>query len=505
MRRFADSDVFFTAVRAARQAAKDECDQVDAVRELLQRKEAQLKALPATTRAGVRAALQRAVNRARMRVRFLESEGPVHQLHRRIKPFVRHHYALLAAHERVTRRESAALHAGSDGDAWRDGAHLDDGSGNAFVLQSVDVAVDTERAAAKVSERHAASTAPSAAAGISSSSSAAVGAPHSRFATAAVAPTAMATRADEVKVASMTRLQRLAGVLASMVTTAQHDHAAAAPVTQAATAHAPAATPRSAAATASIQDVCPRCADHPTLRMDPVESVMLCPNPTCTYTRAFHSLMCPALTHEDRSASSRAGPNPTTEMYTTMQQCSGEEPRVVPRAVMRAIMQHLYDAGVPPEPHAVTYDVVTAALKALRLSTYYDQRTQIRARLTGIAPPSFTVQQKATIATLHAVTRHMQAWVDPARRAQNLQVRLIFLCQSMGWWEHIVAPRFVSGPEGSARYDAVNKLLHAALGWPHYTCAETQHNRGIAAAYAAKLEKAVAVPQRRRVLQSAAT
>ena len=110
---------------------------------------------------------------------------------------------------------------------------------------------------------------------------------------------------------------------------------------------------------------------------------------------------------------------------------------MVPRPVMLAIMQHLRDAGVPPTPRAVTHEVVTAALKALRLSVYYDQRTQIRARLTGIAPPSFTVQQKATIATLHAVTRHMQAWVDPGRRAQNLQVRLIFLCQSMGWWDGV--------------------------------------------------------------------
>jgi len=495
VRRFADSDAFFAAVRAARESARAECDTADAVRALLTAKEAQLQALPPTARAGVRAALQRTVDRARMRLRFLENQGPVHQLHRRLKPYVQHHYTMLAAHERATRREAAALARG--GGAVDSSVDVHDApreATGAFVLDATDAAVDTERAAAKATEWFATThAAPSG------------GASPRRHAPAARAPvgtdtdgaSALVTRLDEQKSASMTRLQRLAGVLATLVHTTQHSHAAAAPA--AASPHSGASTAtRPATAEASIQDVCPRCPGRPTLRMDPVESVMLCPNPACTYTRAFHSLMCPALTHEDRSASSRAGPNPTTEMYTTMQQCSGEEPRVVPRAVLRAVMQYLRDAGVPPTPRAVTYDAVTAALKALRLSAYYDQRTQIRARLTGVAPPSFTVQQKATIATLHAVTRHMQAWVDPRRRAQNLQVRLIFLCQSMGWWEHIVAPRFVAGPEGSARYDAVNKLLHAALGWPYYSCADTQRNREIAAAYAASLEESVAVPRAAR-------
>jgi len=487
VKRFVDSDLFFAAVRGAQQEARAECARVDAVRAILRAKEEQLQQLPSTTRVGVRAALQRAVERARMRVCFLENEGPVHQLHRRLKPYVQHHYTMLAAHERASRRDSVHTNT-SSARLDQNNTELDFKAKNAFVLDATDVAVDTERAAAKATEWFASTHTAS----LTHTKAAAAASNRADTAQKRTGEAGLVTQADEQKMASMTRLQRLAGVLASLVGTTQHTHAASAPAPS--TSGAPATT-RPVAAEASIQDVCPRCVGHPTLRMDPVESVLLCPNSTCTYTRAFHSLMCPALTHEDRSASSRAGPNPTTEMYTTMQQCSAEEPRVVPRSVMLAIMQHLRKTGVPPTPRAVTYDAVTAALKALRLSTYYDQRTQIRARLTGIAPPCFTVQQKATIATLHAVTRHMQAWVDPGRRAQNLQVRLIFLCQSMGWWEHIVAPRFVSGPEGSARYDAVNKLLHAALGWPYYTCADTQRNREIAAAYMAKLEQSVVVPR----------
>jgi hypothetical protein len=405
----AKQDVY-AALHAAKSHAQRECDALPVVSALLARLQRQADALPAEgVRECTRVALREAIRRAAMRQRFLQNEGPLHEVQRRIQPFVRHHHALVAA---------AALAPCTP----------DNPSG----FGSSQAYNESESTPSKRARLH--------------------------------------TRVD---VEAYQRAERLHAV----------SHSLGAAMSQRGGADAARVMSRT-----SVVDVCPRCPGHPVLQMDPVDAVLLCPSPACAFSRRFQSLTCPTLTHEDKASAARAGPNPTTEIYLAMQLCSAEESKPVPQEVLQAVMDELMDCGVPPTPRAVSYDAVSAALKTRRLAGYYDQRTQIRARIMGIPPPRFTVHQKATLAAMHAITCHMQPWVDSTKRAQNLQARLVFMCQRMGWWEHIVAPRFVSGPEMCARYDEVNRLVCAALGWPYYSCAATQANRAAATRFQAELE-----------------
>jgi hypothetical protein len=235
-------------------------------------------------------------------------------------------------------------------------------------------------------------------------------------------------------------------------------------------------------------DVCPVCPHNPVLVMDSVEPVLLCPTPSCTFGRPFESRTCKGMSNDDRVHHTRSGVNVSAEIHSTMQMVSAEVYKPIPREVIVDTMEALATMGVPAHPMAVTHDVVSEALRRAHWSKYYNNRAQIRALLLGVRPPRFSPQEKAIVCALHGICVAMQPWVDPAKRTQNAQFRLMSMCHRMGWWHHLPAPRFMTGPENFKKYDTCNRIMTAALGWRFHTCERVLKARTCAVEFQARVE-----------------
>lgn len=358
---------------------------------------------------------ERRLQRIRAHIAYLRGNGPMRDFLRRARPFVEQHAALQYARDALLQDEKARRTA-RDGDA-----------ADAY----------------------------------------AVTVPYGSAACSTAAAAAALTESDVLQSASET--------LVCMAQAAEHttDRSGAAPRSrQAAAVHRSTHAPL-----IRLKDVCPTCEDHPVLVLDPVQAVLMCPVPSCTFARAFHDLTCPSLMHEERPASTRGASTPSAELFSAMQRSAGLENKPVPVEVLQMVMRELARMGVPATPDAVTYDTVHTALCNCRLSKYYDQRVQIRSRIMGISPPRFTADQRAKLQALHAVEMHLQPWVDPQNKCSNTATRLAFLCHRMGWWEHLPAPRILSGAINQANYDAMYRVMCAALGWTFFPFAQLLHDR----------------------------